>query len=219
MVSRYAAAAYKISPVTETRLPRAERRRATERRILDAARASFGEHGFERTTIRAIAAAAQVDPALVMQYFGSKQALFKLAARITPSDALVGDPEQMTELLLRTLGLKVVDLPETSLAMMRSMLTHPEAAETARATLNQQIEQVSAAIPAEDARIRAALILATMVGVTISHQLLGLDALRDASPEQIAALLRPCFQALTGSQSPSPPGRGVRGEGRVLPDA
>jgi AcrR family transcriptional regulator len=185
--------------VTDIRLPRAERRRNTEQRILDAARASFAEHGFERTTIRAIAAVAKVDPALVMQYFGSKQALFKQAARITPSDPLAEGPEHLTELLLSTLGLKIGELPEASLAMMRSMLTHPEAAETARSTLDQQIEQISAAIPAEDARVRAALIMATMVGVTISHQLLSLDALRDASPEQIASLLRPCFQVLTGS--------------------
>ena len=186
--------------MTDSPLPRAERRRNTEQRILAAARASFAEHGFERTTIRAIAAAAKIDPALVMQYFGSKQALFKQAARIAPSEVLAGGPEQLTELLLSTLGLKIGELPETSLAMMRSMLTHPEAAAEARATLDRQIEQISAAIPTEDARMRAALIMATMVGVTISHQLLGLDALRDASPEQIARLLRPVFQALTSSQ-------------------
>src|SRR5262249_54800746 len=108
--------ACRIPGVTDTRLPRAERRRNTEQRILAAARSSVAEHGFERTTIRAIAAAAQVDPALVMQYFGSKQALFKQAARIAPSETVAGGPEQLTELLLSTLGVKIVDLPETSLA-------------------------------------------------------------------------------------------------------
>jgi len=184
---------------TADRLPRAERRRNTEQRILAAARASFAQHGFERTTIRAIAAAAQVDPALVMQYFGSKQALFERAARIAPSEPLTGGPAQVTELLLSTLGMKVADLPETSLAMLRSMLTHPEATEAARAILDRQVEQISAAIPAEDARLRAALVIATMVGVTISHQLLGLSALHDVSPDQLADLLRPSFRALTGS--------------------
>src|SRR4051794_40685544 len=192
--------ACRISHVTDSpRLPRAERRRNTEQRILAAARAIFAEHGFERATIRAIAAAAAVDPALVMQYFGSKQALFKQAARVSPYEPRADDPEHLTELLLSTLGLKVADLPETSLAMMRSMLTHPEATATARATLAQQIEQIARAIPAEDAKLRAAIIIATMVGITISHQLLSLDALRDATPEQIANLLRPGFQALTGA--------------------
>lgn len=185
--------------MTDPRLPRAERRRNTEQRILAAARGIFAEHGFERTTIRAIAAAAKVDPALVMQYFGSKQALFSQAVRVASYEPLTGGPEHLTELLLSTLGLKVADLPETSLAMMRSMLTHPEATETARATLDSQIEQIGAAIPAEDARLRAAIIIATMLGITISHQLLGLDALRDATPEQIANLLRPGFQSLTGA--------------------
>jgi AcrR family transcriptional regulator len=51
-------------------LTRAERRRQTEDRILVAARDLFVRLGYERTTIRAIAAAAEVDPSLVMQYFG-----------------------------------------------------------------------------------------------------------------------------------------------------
>ena len=55
---------------------RAEQRRQTELRILAAARRLFGEHGYDRTTIRAIAAAADSDAGLVMRYFGSKEQLF-----------------------------------------------------------------------------------------------------------------------------------------------
>src|ERR1700761_2871988 len=53
---------------------------ATRTAILDIARSQFGSHGFERTTIRSVASAADVDPALVMHYFGSKAALFAAAA-------------------------------------------------------------------------------------------------------------------------------------------
>ncbi|MER7790995.1 TetR family transcriptional regulator [Streptomyces sp. NPDC097640] len=196
---------------------RAERRRNTERRILAAARELFAERGFERTTIRAVASAAQVDPALVMQYFGSKQELFSQAVRISVAGAedrpRTGGPEALTDSLLASLGMKIGGLPEASLAMLRSMLTHPEAAEAARATLDRQITELAAAMSAgheadheaqdaheaheaHDARLHAALAVATTVGVTIGHQLLGIEDLRRASPEEIAAALRPALQAL-----------------------
>src|ERR1700761_1614266 len=54
---------------------------ATRAAILDNARSQFGDHGFERTTIRSVAAAAGVDPALVMHYFSSKAGLFAAASR------------------------------------------------------------------------------------------------------------------------------------------
>jgi AcrR family transcriptional regulator len=61
---------------------RAARRAATAQRILDAARAEFGEHGLEAATIRAIARRAGVDPSLVMQHYGSKAALFAVAIEL-----------------------------------------------------------------------------------------------------------------------------------------
>src|SRR5215470_16459047 len=52
---------------------KSERTRAA---ILNAAQALFAELGLERTTVRAIAANAAIDPAMVMRYFGSKDELF-----------------------------------------------------------------------------------------------------------------------------------------------
>ncbi len=66
---------------TEERIPRDERRRRTEASILDAARELFAADGFERTTIRGVAARAGIDPALVMQHFGSKERLFAESTR------------------------------------------------------------------------------------------------------------------------------------------
>jgi AcrR family transcriptional regulator len=177
-------------------LSRAERRTNTEQRILAVARALFADRGFERTTIRAVAAAARVDPALVMQYYGSKQELFSRAIRMAPAETAAAGPAELTELLLASLGMKLSELPDASLAMMRSMLTHPDAADAARATLDQHIEQLSSAIPAEDSRLRAALAVTAILGVTIGHQLLDIGALRDTSADQIADLLRPCLRSL-----------------------
>ena len=199
-------------------LPRAERRRRTEGRILDAARALFAEVGFERATIRAIARAAEVDPALVMQYFGNKQELFQQALRVAPSAGPDADPglgvdlgrdarpgpdvgaEELVEQLLGTLNVKMGDLPQSTLAMMRSMLTHPEAALSARQVLGRQIDRLAESLPGEDARLRAALIMTIMVGVTIGHQLLELDELRGVPQDEIARVLRPSLRALTGPE-------------------
>ncbi|MEO3797916.1 TetR family transcriptional regulator [Nonomuraea sp. B10E15] len=187
-------------------LPRAERRRRTERRILDAARALFAEVGYERATIRAVARSAEVDPALVMQYFGSKQELFQQSVRgaaASGTDEGEGEgqgegAEGLVERLLGTLGVKLGEMPQGSLAMMRSMLTHPEAAASARQVLGAQIDRLAESIPGEDARLRAALIMTVMVGVTVGNQLLELDELRGVPPEEIARLLRPSLRALTG---------------------
>ncbi|MFE5094236.1 TetR/AcrR family transcriptional regulator [Streptomyces sp. NPDC056638] len=181
-------------------ISRADRRRATEARILDSARELFAERGFDRTTIRAVAAAAGVDPALVMQYFGAKRELFTQAVQASPAlpaDAHT-DGDALVDHLIATLGLKLGGLPDGTLAMMRSMLTDPAAADHARASLNRQIGSIGAALPeVEDPELRAALVITTMVGITIGHQLLGLDALRDAPADRIATLLRPVFKALT----------------------
>ncbi|MEO3891139.1 TetR family transcriptional regulator [Nonomuraea sp. B5E05] len=179
-------------------LPRAERRRRTEGRILDAARALFAEVGYERATIRAIARSAEVDPALVMQYFGSKQELFQQSVRVAAASDTDEGAEDVVERLLGALGVKLGEMPQGSLAMMRSMLTHPEAAASARQVLGAQIDRLAESIPGEDARLRAALITTVMVGVTVGNQLLELDELRGVPPEEIARLLRPSLRALTG---------------------
>ncbi|MEV6055938.1 TetR family transcriptional regulator [Streptomyces sp. NPDC052107] len=176
---------------------RADRRRATEARILDRARELFAEKGFDRTTIRAVATAAGVDPALVMQYFGSKRELFTRAVQTVPALPTATDADALADQLLATLGLKLGGLPEGALAMMRSMLTDPAAAEHARETLGRQIDGVGGALPAaEDRELRAALLVTTLLGVTIGHQLLGLAPLREAPADRVAALLRPAIKAL-----------------------
>ncbi|MFG2630486.1 TetR family transcriptional regulator [Streptomyces sp. NPDC048473] len=184
--------------MTAPHISRADRRRATEARILDCARELFAERGFDRATIRAVAAAAGVDPALVMQYFGSKRELFTQALQAPPALPADTAADALVDQLLATLGLKLGGLPDGTLAMMRSMLTDPAAADHARESLGRQIDSIGAALPeVDDPELRAALVITTMVGVTIGHQLLGLDALRDAPADRIAALLRPAFKALT----------------------
>jgi AcrR family transcriptional regulator len=180
---------------------RADRRRATEERILWCARALFAEQGFERTTIRAVAAAAGVDPSLVMQYFGSKNELFERAAQVSVAGLTADDPDDVVEQLLATLGVKLGSLSDGTLAMLRSMLTSPAATEHARRALGRQIAGVAGVLPGDEADLRAALAISVMIGVTIGHQLLGLDGLRDVPPDRVAPLLRPALAALLNAES------------------
>jgi AcrR family transcriptional regulator len=159
---------------------RAEQRRRTEARILDAATEVFFSAGYDRTTIRAVASAAGVDAGLVMHYFGSKQQLYRRVIDGAPVPEISGTPAQAAEQILATLADRLASAPVASLALFRSMLTNPEAA-----------------IPAGDADLRAAIISAITLGITVSRHLIKSDELATADPAHVIELLRPCVLSLT----------------------
>jgi AcrR family transcriptional regulator len=182
---------------------RAEQRRRTETRILAAASRLFVERGYERTTIREIARAAGVDGGLVMHYFGSKQELFQRVTHDRPVQELTGTADHVTEQILARLADSLANEPVQSLALLRSMLTHPDAARAMREGAALYQAQISKPIPADDAELRAALVSAMMLGVIVSRHLLRTEALSDASPEHVVDLLRPCLRSLTRAGSGS----------------
>jgi AcrR family transcriptional regulator len=182
---------------SSARPSRAEQRRNTEARILSQARRLFAESGYDRTTIRAVATAAEVDPGLVMHYFRSKEELFARAAEGGPPPLPGGTPEQVAEQLLDRLRGSLADEPVESLAVLRSMLTHPEAAHEAREASRGQRDQISEAIPDDQADLRAGLISAVLIGVVLGRHLIKLDPLANADPDQIVEILRPSIRSLT----------------------
>src|SRR5512146_455250 len=184
---------------------RAEQRRRTEARILDAAAGIFVADGYERTTIRAVAAAAGVDAGLVMHYFGSKQELYRRVIDAAPVPEVSGTPAEATEQILAGLGDRLASASVASLALLRSMLTNPEAASAASAGIARYEAQIAQAIPAEDAELRAAIISAITLGITVSRHLVKSDELATADPEQVIALLRPCVHSLAARPDPSGP--------------
>lgn len=181
----------------DDRPSRAEQRRRTEARILAAASSLFVEAGYERTTIRGIARAAGVDAGLVMHYFGSKQELFQRVTHASPPQELAGTPEEVSEQILARLADSLATEPVHSLAMLRSMLTHREAAEAVREGAAQYRAQISRSIPASDADLRAELVSAVILGVVVSRHLLESGGLAGADPDHIIDLLRPCLRSLT----------------------
>jgi AcrR family transcriptional regulator len=175
---------------------RAERRRESERRILEAARGMFRELGYERTTIRLVAREARIDPAVVMQYFGDKENLFRQAVKIDSAMPESQTLERLTEQLLDSIGVKLTGMPMVSLTMLRSMLTRSEVAAEVRAALHREIEQVAEAVSGDDAQVRASLLIAVNLGVVIGKHLLELEPLRSTEPEKIVSMLRPAMRAL-----------------------
>jgi AcrR family transcriptional regulator len=177
---------------------RAEQRRRTEARILDAAGRVFVADGYERTTIRAVASAAGVDAGLVMHYFGSKQELYRRVIDASPVAEISGTPAEATEQILASLADRLASTPVASLALMRSMLTNPEAASAASTGIARYEAQIAQAIPAGDADLRAAIISAVTFGITVSRHLIKCDELATADPAEIIRLLRPCVLSLAG---------------------
>src|SRR4029077_4806527 len=96
---------------------RAEQRRRTEARILDAATQVFFSAGYDRTTIRAVASAAGADRGLVMPYFGSKQQLYRRGSEATPGPEIGGTPAEAAEQILATLADRLASAPVASLAL------------------------------------------------------------------------------------------------------
>ncbi|GLY80822.1 TetR/AcrR family transcriptional regulator [Actinoallomurus iriomotensis] len=170
---------------------RAARRAATAQRILEAAQTEFGEHGLEGATVRSIAQRAGVDPSLVIQHYGSKNDLFAIAIRL-PRESTGDD---VAGHLFDVLDVRLGELPPETRALVRSMLTAPEATEAMRDFLNERVANLARAGGGDDADLRAALTVSSILGLTIARHFLRLDALAEISGPQIETTVRPWLTA------------------------
>ncbi len=160
---------------------RAAKRAESSRRILAAAREEFADKGYDGATIRAIAARAGVDPSLVMQHHGNKAALFTSVIRWAEADRADLDAH-----LRAVIDKRIAGLPPEMDALVRSMLTVPEATEAMRDHLDERAASLAAALEGEDAQLRAALIVSGILGLTVARHFLRLQAFDDASDEDVA---------------------------------
>lgn len=187
----------------------------TRGEILSAARASFADRGFDRTTIRGVAGEAGVDPALVHHYFGSKEDLF-LAALEIPVDPRTLIPQVFApgldgvgERLLR-MFLGVWDQPENNQplrAFLRTAFVADETADllrdgVARVVLRAVIPQLE---PVGDAEVRATLVASQLVGVIMARYVLRIDPLASLPAESVVAWIAPNIQRYVDGPAPSLP--------------
>ncbi|MBT2443474.1 TetR family transcriptional regulator [Streptomyces sp. ISL-36] len=172
-------------------------------RILEAARAQFAERGYDKTSVRGIAKAAGVDPALVHHYFGTKDEVFAAAiegsfepALVVP--AIIGGPTENVGERLAHYFIGIWENPATRaplLAIIRSALTHEAAAKVLRGfVLRRLLERVAADLDVPNPQFRAELAASHMVGIAILRYVVQVEPLASADPEEIVALVAPTLQ-------------------------
>jgi hypothetical protein len=140
-----------------------------------------------------------------MHCFRSKQELYRREIDAAPVPEVSGTSAEAAEQVLARFASRLASEPVASLALLRSMLTNPEAASAASAGIARYQAQIAQAIPADDADLRAAVISAVTLGITVSRHLIKSDELATADPAQIIRLLRPCVHSL--APAPTTAGR------------
>jgi AcrR family transcriptional regulator len=171
--------------------------------IAAAARKLFAELGYDRTTIRAVAAGAGVDPALVMHFFGSKQRLL-VETMAVPFDV----PEAVDALasgdrgtLGRRLAAFLLESLEQSesraffLGRLRASASEPEAARLVREAITRELvgplaQRVSPDRPA----LRAGLVSSQLMGWVFARWVVEVEALNPLSVAEATAALGPTLQ-------------------------
>ena len=175
----------------------------TREAILAAARRQFAEQGYDRTSMRGVAAEAGVDQALVAHFFGGKQRLFVEVVRLPfePSQVLPllleGDREAIGERLAAFVA-SVLAGPEGRariLGVVRAAASEPEAARMLREFLRGELwAPLDGQLRVEEAELRVTLCGSQIVGMVMARHVIGVEPLVALSGEELAALLAPTFQ-------------------------
>jgi AcrR family transcriptional regulator len=196
--------------VSEARVPRGRRPGApdTKAAILTAARHGFAASGFARTSVRAIAAEAGVDPALVHHYFGTKDELFLAALElpVDPRQVLLpaiaaGGVDDAAERMLRVF-LSVWDDPEIQVRLVgvfRGVLDAEGQKLLREGFIPVVLEPVGVALGIDRPELRMPLVASQMVGLIVLRYIVGVEPLASLSGDEIVAIYAPTLQRyLTG---------------------
>jgi AcrR family transcriptional regulator len=194
-------------------IKRSGRRRGspdTRESILEAARRLFADKGFDATTVRAIAADAEVDPAMIHHFWGTKEELFRATLQfpIDPSTEIpeitAGGKDEIGERLVRTF-VKIWDSPvgATAAALIRSAMSNEWTARLMREFLTTQIlRRVVAEVDLDpkEAPLRVSLVASQMAGLAMMRYIIKLEPLASLPSDQVVALVGPNVQRyITGS--------------------
>jgi AcrR family transcriptional regulator len=171
--------------------------------ILDAARRRFATEGFERTTLRAIAADVGVDAALVIRYFGSKQDLFATATefRIELPNLTEADPDDIAGMLLPRY-FAVWEDDQAFLALLRAAMTSRVAADTLNETLATHVAPTLRAATPDNHLTRIAVTDAFVIGLAATRSVLANPPVADLSRAELSRWAAPIFRQLLVGPAP-----------------
>ncbi len=171
--------------------------------IVVAAEHEFGEHGYDGATIRAIAARAGVDPALVHHYFGTKADLFAevigipLRPDVDVPAILQGPREQVGERVVRYVlqAFEQPDVRRRGVTMIRvaigsKVMSPPLVGFLAR----ELIGRITARLDTPDAALRATLVASQMAGLLVTRYIVKLHPIADAPVDELVARIGPTIQ-------------------------
>ncbi|MFH8570062.1 TetR family transcriptional regulator [Streptomyces sp. NPDC017993] len=165
--------------------------RGTRLLLLDAASALFAERGYERSTVRDIAARAGVNQALLFRYFGSKKALFgEVMARGGHEQLRATPAERLFEVALR--GMLAGDGGSADRALevcLRSIGGSDEIAEALRGLGEEYAEVLSTLAEADHRGLRGDLALSWLLGIGLMRVVVGKEPLASADPDTVCRLV------------------------------
>ncbi|MEV7509375.1 TetR family transcriptional regulator [Streptomyces sp. NPDC091201] len=179
----------------------ARRSDLTRTAILRAARERFAAQGYERTTIRAVAADAAIDPSMVMRYFGSKEGLFDaaLAVDLRLPDLGSVPAAQLPAALVRHFVDRWEGDPadDALLVLLRSAVTNEQAAARMREVFAAQVAPALVrALGPERAARTAGLVSAQLLGLALTRYLLRLPTVVALSPQELVEGIAPALAAV-----------------------
>jgi AcrR family transcriptional regulator len=167
--------------------------------ILRAARKAFAREPYDAVTLRGVAADAGVSAALIVKYFGGKEALFERVADFTEAAQLLlaAPNERLGEHAVRTLVEYRRDNDQDLL--VRVVFAAGKADERAqiREHFRDQVTRAFAArLTGPDADLRAGLITAHLLGLGAAIAIDKTGPIATADLDTVAELYAPAIQQL-----------------------
>ncbi len=171
--------------------------------VLAAAKTRFARDGYEKTTLRAIADDARVDPSMVLYLFGSKEQLFRESLRLIIDPAVLvsafaatgGDPADIgTRIVATYLGVwEAADSAQSMRVMLASATSNPDAHEAFRSFMQDYVLTAVSGVlgGGEQARLRAMLAASSLVGTAMLRYVMGIAPLSELPTEDVVRLLAP----------------------------
>ena len=183
---------------------------STRQEVLDAARARFASDGFAATTIRLVAADAEVDVSQVMQFFRSKDELFAAVVAV-PASALrrfntlyEGLDAQVGERVVRAFLTAWEGVPEESeplMATLRGAMVNDQARDQLRDFIQARLQAGTSERLGSDAALRAGLATSLLIGMVVCRRIIGVPVLVAAEQEELVMLLAPAIQQILVPQA------------------
>lgn len=172
--------------------------------IIRAAKQCFAEKGYDRATMREIGLIANVDPSLIVHYFGNKERLFAEAVMVDIPDLniperLAGVPRENWSAILAEIFVNIADNNEwfrTLISILRAAASEPKTADMVAQIFRNAIIDKFSLLGVSYAPQRAAMLVSFMIGIAYTGHIIGINDFITAPPEVRRALMTAFIQPI-----------------------